>query len=89
MIIAVAECSKSISSCHSSGSREPCTCHQPGSAARRTSSGSSSRSGLPTWQKPGSAATENGDQIVLAPQQVEPLAERLDCINNYLTYGEE
>jgi hypothetical protein len=34
-------------------------------------------------------ATENGDQIVLAPQQVEPLAERLGCINDYLTYGEE
>ncbi|MBV9013075.1 MAG: hypothetical protein JO272_13695 [Pseudonocardiales bacterium] len=34
-------------------------------------------------------AAENGDQIVLAPQQVEPLAHSLDCINDYLTYGEE
>jgi hypothetical protein len=34
-------------------------------------------------------ATANGDQIVLAPEQVEPLVYRLDCISSYLTYGEE
>jgi hypothetical protein len=33
-------------------------------------------------------AAENGDQIVLAPQQIEPLVHSLDCINDYLTYGE-
>ena len=34
-------------------------------------------------------ATESGDQIVLNPDQVEPLANRLDRINEILTYGEE
>jgi hypothetical protein len=34
-------------------------------------------------------ATKNGDQIVLRPEHVEPLAHRLDCINDYLTYGDE
>jgi hypothetical protein len=34
-------------------------------------------------------ATENGDKIVLAPEQVEPLMHRLDRINYYLTYGED
>ncbi len=34
-------------------------------------------------------ATERGDQIVLNPDQVEPLANRLDRINEILTYGEE
>lgn len=34
-------------------------------------------------------ATASGEQIVLAPDQVEPLVSRLDRINDYLTYGEE
>lgn len=34
-------------------------------------------------------ATGSGDQIVLSPDQVEPLANRLDRINEILTYGEE
>lgn len=34
-------------------------------------------------------ATESGDQIVLSPDQVEPLAGRLDRINEYLTYGDD
>ena len=34
-------------------------------------------------------ATESGDQIVLNPDQVEPLANRLDRINEILTYGDE
>ena len=34
-------------------------------------------------------ATESGDQIVLNPDQVEPLANRLDRINDILTYGDE
>jgi hypothetical protein len=34
-------------------------------------------------------ATESGDQIVINPDQVEPLASRLDRINEILTYGEE
>ena len=34
-------------------------------------------------------ATESGDQIVINPDQVEPLAARLDRINEILTYGEE
>jgi hypothetical protein len=34
-------------------------------------------------------ATENGDQIVLAPEQMDPLVCRLDRINYYLTYGED
>jgi hypothetical protein len=34
-------------------------------------------------------ATESGDQIVLNPDQVEPLVHRLDRINDILTYGDE
>ena len=34
-------------------------------------------------------ATESGDQIVINPDQVEPLASRLDRINEILTYGDE
>ncbi|MGH3808561.1 MAG: hypothetical protein ACRDRU_18445 [Pseudonocardiaceae bacterium] len=30
-------------------------------------------------------ATENGDQITLAPEQLEPLVHRLDCLNYDLT----
>jgi hypothetical protein len=33
-------------------------------------------------------ATENGDQIVLVPEQVAPLVHRLDCINYYMTFGD-
>lgn len=33
-------------------------------------------------------ATENGDQIVLVPEQVAPLVHRLDCINYDLTFGD-
>ncbi|MGH3937001.1 MAG: hypothetical protein ACRDS1_18795 [Pseudonocardiaceae bacterium] len=33
-------------------------------------------------------ATESGDQIVLSPGQVGSLAERLERINDYLTYGD-
>ncbi|MGH3928002.1 MAG: hypothetical protein ACRDTT_34925 [Pseudonocardiaceae bacterium] len=32
-------------------------------------------------------ATENGDQIALAPEQMAPLIHRLDCINYYLNFG--
>lgn len=32
-------------------------------------------------------ATENGDQITLAPEHLEPLVHRLDCINYDLTFG--
>lgn len=31
--------------------------------------------------------TENGEQIVLAPEQVASLVHRLDCINYYLIFG--
>ena len=34
-------------------------------------------------------ATENGDQITLAPEQVEPLVHRLDCINYDLTFNND
>ncbi len=34
-------------------------------------------------------ATKSGDQIVLSPDQVEPLADRLGRINDYLTFGDD
>ncbi|MGH3834704.1 MAG: hypothetical protein ACRDSF_03220 [Pseudonocardiaceae bacterium] len=34
-------------------------------------------------------ATENGDQITLVPEQLEPLLNRLDCINYDLTFGDD
>lgn len=34
-------------------------------------------------------ATKNGDQITLTPEQVAPLVHRLDCINYYLTFGDD
>ncbi|MGH3755080.1 MAG: hypothetical protein ACRDRP_20780 [Pseudonocardiaceae bacterium] len=34
-------------------------------------------------------ATGNGDQITLVPEQVGPLVHRLDCIDNYLAYGDD
>lgn len=33
-------------------------------------------------------ATENGDQITLVPEQLEPLVHRLDCLNYDLTFGD-
>jgi hypothetical protein len=34
-------------------------------------------------------ATENGDQITLAPEQIEPLVHRLDLINDDLTFDND
>ncbi len=34
-------------------------------------------------------ATQNGDQITLKPEQVQPLVHRLDRINYYLTFGDD
>jgi hypothetical protein len=34
-------------------------------------------------------ATENGDQITLAPEQLEQLEHRLDCLNYDLTFGND
>ncbi|MGH3870272.1 MAG: hypothetical protein ACRDSR_01940 [Pseudonocardiaceae bacterium] len=33
-------------------------------------------------------ATENGDQITLAPEQLEPLVHRLDCLSYDLAFPE-
>lgn len=33
-------------------------------------------------------ATDNGDQIVLVPEQVGPLVHRLDCIHYDMTFGD-
>ncbi len=33
-------------------------------------------------------ATENGDHITLAPEHLEPLVHRLDCLNYDLTFGD-
>lgn len=34
-------------------------------------------------------ATENGDQIALAPEQVAPLVQRLDSISYYMNFGDD
>ena len=34
-------------------------------------------------------ATENGDQITLKPEHLEPLVHRLDCLSYDLTFGND